>query len=439
MDPDPPSLSFLSEIFQPFQIEYLIPLVILVLLLLASALISGSEVAFFSLNPQDLEEVKNSNPKGHELLEDLLSKPKSLLATILITNNFTNVGIIILSSFLTNSLFDFTNYPTLGWIVQVVSITFILLLFGEVLPKIYANKESISFSLRMSKAMMLLRSALRPVSRLLVRSTSFLEKRLKTNSKNLSVDDLTQALELTDESEVDDQKILEGIVKFGNTNVKQVMKARTDVVCIPKDWNYAQLMKVILDSGYSRIPVFEDNFDNVKGILYIKDILPHIEKAEDFNWQELLREPFYVPENKKLDDLLKEFQEKKIHLAIVVDEFGGTSGIITLEDVIEEIVGEISDEFDDDELFYSKLDDNNYVFEAKIHLTDFLRVMELDSEIFGDEMAEADSLAGLLLEIAGKFPLKGEEILYKGFTFIVESLEDRRIKRIKVKYEAEGN
>jgi putative hemolysin len=434
LDPDPEPLLHLLTIFQPADISLIIPTLILFLLLISSALISGSEVAYFSLGSSELEELKNKSKLGFERVSALLDHPKTLLATILISNNFINVGIVILSDFIMGRGFDFTGYPKeLGFIVQVVVITFLILLFGEVLPKVYANKEAGKFALFMSTPMLMLRTLNRPFSKILVRSTGFIERRLGRSGENLSVDDLSQALELANEDTTDEeQKILEGIVKFGNTTVKQIMKPRLDVVCIDKTWGYKKVMDLILESGYSRIPVYEDNFDTVVGVLYIKDLIPHINAEENFNWLEHIRESFFVPENKKIDDLLTEFQEKKIHMAVVVDEYGGTSGIITLEDIIEEIVGEISDEFDDEELVYSKLDDKNYIFEGKIHLTDFAKVTAQDVELFKEETVEADTLAGFLLEISGKFPEVKEEIAFEHFLFKVESLEGRRIKRIKV-------
>ena len=434
MDPEPPSFYFLLDILQPFELNYLMLLFVLLVLLLASALVSGSEIAFFSLKSADIDGLEQDHPKSYKQLTDLLDRPKTLLATILISNNFINVGIVILSSYLTNQMFDFSAQPTLGFLMQVIVITFLILLFGEVLPKVYATRNSISFSNFMSGPMLTMRTIFLPASRVLVRSTTFIEKRLKGTSENLSVDDLSQALELTtDESTTkDEQKILEGIVKFGSTNVRQIMKPRMDVVSLDYSWDYNKVMSVILDSGYSRIPVYEENFDKIKGILYIKDLLQHIGKDGDFKWQDLLWDPFFVPENKKIDDLLKEFQHKKIHMAIVVDEFGGTSGIITLEDVIEEIVGEISDEFDDEELVYSKLDDRNYVFEGKIHLTDFIKILDIEDDNLIKASGDSDTLAGFLLEIAGKFPDTNEIIDFEGFRFKVESKDGRRIKRIKV-------
>jgi putative hemolysin len=434
LDPDPSSFFFLLDILKPFEITSLVPLFILVLLLIASALVSGSEVAFFSIQPRDLEELKEVDKTGFDALSDLLRAPKKLLATILIWNNFINVGIVILSSYLSDTFFDFGDSPQLKIAVEVISITFLILLFGEVLPKVYATKNAVTFGLFMYKPMFIFRRFSKPLSFLLVRSSSFIERRLQHKSENLSVDDLSQALELTsnEESSDEEQRILAGIVKFGSTNVTQIMKPRIDVIAVDISWEYGRIMEGILESGFSRIPVYEENFDQIKGVLYVKDLLPHISASSTFAWQELVREPFFVPENKKIDDLLREFQERKIHLAIVVDEYGGTSGVVTLEDIIEEIVGEISDEFDNDELFYSKLDDSNYVFEAKIHLNDFLKIVEAQESDFAEQAAEADTLAGFLLEVAGKFPEANEEIIFKNYLFKVESLEGRRIKRIKV-------
>jgi gliding motility-associated protein GldE len=391
-------------------------------------------VAFFSITARDLEELKEKKHPRLDSLTELLDHPKTLLATILIANNFINVGIVILSKFLSDSLFDFSSNEELGLFFQIGVITFLILLFGEVLPKVYATKNTVGFGLFMCGPMFVLRRIFKPVSMVLVRSTGFFERRLQTRGEALSVDDLSQALEITsnEESPQEEQKILEGIVKFGSTNVKQIMKPRMDVVSAERETNYTELMETILNSGFSRIPVYRESFDQVEGILYVKDLLPHVDAKDDFNWQSLLREPFFVPENKKIDDLLREFQDKKIHLAVVVDEYGGTSGIVTLEDIIEEIVGEISDEFDDEELYYSKLDEHNYVFEAKVHLTDFFRVIDADDEDFEEHLDEAETLAGLLLEVAGKFPEKDEEFTFKHYRFKVESLDGRRMKRIKV-------
>lgn len=434
MDPEPSSLIFLSDILQPFSLDLVFPLILLVVLLLASALVSGSEVSFFSITARDLDELKDKKHPRLDSLNELLDHPKTLLATILIANNFINVGIVILSKFLSDALFDFSENEELGLFFQIGVITFLILLFGEVLPKVYATKNTVGFGLLMCGPMHVLRRIFKPISGVLVRSTGFFERRLQPRSEALSVDDLSQALEITsnDESPHEEQKILAGIVKFGSTNVKQIMKPRMDVTAVEQSIAFPELMQTILNSGFSRIPVYQDSFDQVAGILYIKDLLPHVDAQDDFNWQNLLREPFFVPENKKIDDLLKEFQDRKIHLAVVVDEYGGTSGIATLEDIIEEIVGEISDEFDEEELYYSKIDDQNYVFEAKVHLTDFFRVIESSESDFEEYLDEAETLAGLLLEVAGKFPEKNEEFDYKRYRFKVESLDGRRMKRIKV-------
>ncbi len=435
MDPEPSSYLLFLSYLNPFDPALIVPFVILGVMLIGSAVISGSEVAFFSLKAQDLDSMKSSHKSTYDTIVDLLDHPKTLLATILISNNFINVGIVILSSFITERLFDFSGNPTLGFIIQVGLITFLILLFGEVLPKVYATRNAPGFSSFMSRPMYLLRMFFKPVSRLLVRSTNLIERRLRSNTENLSVNDLSQALEITTHDEnttQEEQKMLQGIVKFGSTTVKQIMKPRMDVICVEVSWDYEKVLNIILESGYSRIPVYEENFDQIRGTLYIKDLLPHEDASKDFKWMELVRDSFFVPENKKIDDLLKEFQEKKIHLAVVVDEFGGTSGIITLEDVIEEIVGEISDEFDDDDLVYSKLDEKTYIFEGKTHLTDFMKVVDVDNEIFEEASGDADTLAGFLLEIAGKFPETDEVIEFERINFKVESKDGRRIKSIKV-------
>ncbi len=435
MDPDPSSYLFFLSVLKPVDVTLIAPFIVLLVLLIGSALVSGSEVAFFSLKPKDIDGLKNDKNPKYDTMVELLDHPKTLLATILISNNFINVGIVILSSYLTGELFDFSYNPTMGFVVQVVAITFLILLFGEVLPKVYANRDPLGFSTLMCSPMFVMRRAFKPISLILVRSTNLIEKRLRKSSGNLSVDDLSQALEITTHNEnttQEEQKMLQGIVNFGNTTVKQIMKPRMDVVCVDLSWDYDKVLGIILESGYSRIPAYEETFDQIKGVLYIKDLLPHEDAGKNFNWGMLLRDSFYVPENKKIDDLLKEFQEKKIHLAVVVDEFGGTSGIITLEDVIEEIVGEISDEFDDEELVYSKLDDRTYVFEGKTHLTDFIKVVEIDGESMEEASGDADTLAGFVLEIAGKFPEKNEEIVFEDIIFRIESSDGRRIKRLKV-------
>ncbi len=434
MDPEPPSIVFLSLI-KDFDPSLILPLILLCVLLALSALVSGSEVAFFSLTPTDLDEVGEEENKKSQTLIRLIDHPKSLLASILIANNFINVGIVILSAFITEGLFDFSNNHLLEFLFNVVVITFMILMFGEVIPKVYANSNSKSFALLMASPILGVRKATYPLIRVLVSISNLFESNNK-KGKSLSVNDLEHALELTDDEATtdDEQKILQGIVKFGSTTVKQIMKPRTDVIALEISESYQDVLNLIIQNGYSRIPVYSENFDQIKGVLYIKDLLPYIDMGPEFNWKQLLRDPFFVPEFKKIDDLLKEFQEKKIHLAIVVDEFGGTSGIITLEDVIEEIVGEINDEFDDEELVYSKLDDHNYVFEGKTPLNDFYKVLDIPGNNFEESKGESDSLAGFLLEISGKFPTKNDVIEFENFTFVVEALEKRRIRQIKVSF-----
>lgn len=434
MDADPSSYLQLAALLKPFDVSVLFYLVAFFLLLVCSALVSGAEVAFFSLNPTDLDKLKDdSNAKNKELI-GLLNRPKRLLATILIANNFINVGIVIISTYILDGLFDFEGKETLGFIIQVVVVTTLILLMGEVLPKVYANTNALSFASFMTRPISVLKRIFRPLSYLLVSSTNFIDKRVKKKGHNISVNDLSQALELTsdDTTNEDEQKILEGIVRFGNTDVKQIMKPRMDVVCIDYTLPYNEVLSTILDSGYSRIPIYEDNLDNVKGILYIKDLLPHLDAKDSFKWLELLRTPFFVPENKKINELLKDFQEKKIHMAVVVDEYGGTSGVITLEDVLEEIVGDISDEFDDEDIIYSKIDDSNYVFEGKTPLKDFYRIIDIDGEEFEESKGDADTLAGFTIEIAGKIPTKNEEITFENYTLKVEAADKRRIQQIKV-------
>jgi gliding motility-associated protein GldE len=447
LDPEPLfTLILLTGFIQPFTTEALISFLVLIVLLLFSALISGSEVAYFSLSPSEKEELNSSDKKSHNKVKRLLAGPKKLLATILISNNFVNVAIIILSTYTLENIFNFNalsniilwgNDVTTGVIfgIQVAGITFIILLFGEVIPKVYATKHALKLAGTMSDSLTLLNKIFKPISSLLIYSTSIIDKKVKKKGLDVSVEELSDALDLTGgiHKDNDEHRILKGIVKFGETSVKQVMKARMDVVAVELTANFNDVIATILDCGHSRIPIYEESFDKIAGLLYIKDLLPHIKETENFDWKKLIRNPFFVPENKKLDDLLKEFQEKKIHLAIVVDEYGGSSGIITLEDVLEEIVGEISDEFDEDDIAYSKIDHNNYIFEGKTGLNDIFKIINIEDEtIFDDINTEADTLAGLVIEIAGKIPLKNEKITYKNFTFIIEAADKRRVKRIKL-------
>jgi gliding motility-associated protein GldE len=416
----------------------------LLLLLIGSALISGTEVAFFSLSQTQLDKQEEAS-KGSSLVVKLLKNPKKLLATILITNNFINILIVLLFAALGEVLFEGKDL-SIDWniitisttvvkfTIEVILVTFLILLFGEVLPKVYASRNALQFSKLMSKPIYFLNSFLTPFSIPLTRLTSVVEKRLGGKNSNFNVEKLSQALELTsdDNTTKEEKKILEGIVTFGNTETVQIMKPRIDIFAIADDEPYTDVLSNILKNGYSRNPVFHESIDNIIGVLYAKDLLAHLDKTK-FKWQDLIRDPFFVPENKKLDDLLSEFQEKKNHLAIVVDEYGGTSGIVTLEDVIEEIVGDISDEFDDDDLSYSKIDENNYVFEGKTTIKDFCKVLNVeDEELFEEEKGESETLAGFILEVSGKFPKKGDKINFHNYTFTVEALDRKRIKQVKV-------
>ena len=411
-------------------------LLITAVLMLFSALISGSEVAFFSLSPQDREQLENETSKPAELVTDLLSKPNNLLATILIGNNLVNVAIIILSAFLMEQIFDFSGREVLSFVVQVVVVTLVILILGEITPKIYATRQAYRLSIIMAYPLSFLRKLFAPFSSIMVKSTRKINAKAKEsdNSSNITVDELSHAIELTTDQNTheDERRILSGIVKFGSTEVRQVMTPRVDVVSFDNSMNYKTLQTAIVKHGFSRIPVHEDSFDNVIGVLYVKDLLTHIEEESNFDWKKLMRPPSFITENKKLDDLLREFQEKKNHMAIVVDEYGGSSGIITLEDIIEEIVGEISDEFDEDDIVYSKLDDDNYVFEGKTALIDMYRVLDISGNEFDQAKGESDSIAGFILEHAGKIPQKNEKLRFHGYQFTVEAADKRRIKQVKV-------
>ncbi|WP_299833628.1 gliding motility-associated protein GldE [uncultured Tenacibaculum sp.] len=420
-----------------------VSLIVLLILLICSALISGAEVAFFSLSQTELDELEEKT-KGKSTVVKLLEKPKKLLGTILITNNFINILVVLIFASLDEFMFGNINFSldlgvfsisesVVKIIIQVGLVTFLILLFGEVLPKVYASRKSLQFASFIAKPLDVLNAILSPLSVPLTSLTNVVESKLGNKNNNLSVERLSQALELTSEDATtkDEQKILEGIVTFGNTETVQIMKPRTDVCAISSSDSYEKVLSTILENGYSRNPVYEENIDNIVGILYAKDLLAHLNK-KNFNWLSLLRKPFFVPENKKLDDLLKDFQERKNHLAIVVDEYGGTSGIVTLEDVIEEIVGDINDEFDDDDLTYSKLDINNFIFEGKVTVKDLCRVLDEDEEIFEDHKGESETLAGFILEVSGKFPRKGEKINFKNYTFTIEALDRKRIKQVKV-------
>ncbi|MEN8776235.1 MAG: gliding motility-associated protein GldE [Polaribacter sp.] len=437
MDPDPESLYFLLA---SFDFITTINGILLIALFISSALVSGTEVAFFSLSQTDLNELSN-NGKQENIVVTLLESPRKLLATILITNNFINILIVLLFASMAETLFGDFNldidlyYFTVPvrFLIEIILVTFLILLFGEVLPKVYASRNALTFSKTMSKFINFVSVLLTPFSLPLISLTKWIEKKLGSKGTNFSVETLSQALELTSQGATskDEQKILQGIVNFGNTETVQIMKPRIDIFAISDEEPYEVVLKKILENGYSRNPVYKENIDNIIGILYAKDLLEHLNK-KSFKWQNLLREPFFVPENKKLDDLLSDFRAIKNHLAIVVDEYGGTSGLVTLEDVIEEIVGDINDEFDDDDLTYSKIDANNFIFEGKTSIKDFCRVLDDENEeIFEEEKGESETLAGFILEISRKFPKKGEKINFKNYTFTIEALDKKRIKQVK--------
>ena len=418
--------------FYPFSLSILFSLAILILLLICSALISGSEVAFFSLSPGDIDKLESSKSNPAKKVIALHQRPDHLLGTVLVVNNFVNVGVVILSSYITNSIIDFSQAKVLGFIIQVVFITFILLLFGEIIPKVFAHQYAVKFALFMSGAIVFLEKVFKPIIHVLISSTSFVNKRLARKKPVISMNELSDALDLSSTDDMEDEHILKGIVKFGNIDVQEIMKSRMDVFAIDVDTSFSVLLEKFLESGYSRIPIYAESFDTIKGILYIKDLLPHLNKDETFKWQTLVRPPYYVPESKKINDLLAEFQEKKIHLAIVIDEYGGTSGIVTLEDILEEIVGEIKDESDEDEILYTRLNKNTFIFEGKTLLNDFYKIIEKPADIFDDIKGEADTLAGLILEIKGEIPAKDEVFTYNEFTFKIEAVDNRRIKKIRV-------
>jgi gliding motility-associated protein GldE len=427
LDPDPASL------LHTIDFDFIFGIIATIILLACSAFISGSEVALFSLSQKDIDEVQNKDFNKGLLISRLLEKPKKLLATILVANNFVNIAIVIIFSSFSGRFFNEIESPALRFTFEVVLVTFFILLFGEVLPKIYANRNNMDFATKVAVPITVLNNLLSPISVPMRNGIHYIEKKLSVQKGNFSVDQLSQALELTSQSDTTDgeQKILEGIVTFGNTEVRQVMSPRIDVFALNIEQEFKEIMPKIIEKGYSRIPVYNENIDQIEGILFIKDLIPYIDN-DDFNWVELLREPFFVPENKKLDDLLKDFQAMKSHLAIVVDEYGGTSGIISLEDVLEEIVGDISDEFDDEDLIYSQIDDNNYLFEGKISLKDFYRILDVDEDEFEKQKGEAETLAGFLLEISGNFPKKRQKITFHNLIFTIENVDKRRIKQIKV-------
>ncbi len=434
MDPEPYQIGIIIEqiIIKPFSADILIGLSAIIVLLFLSALMSGSEVAFFSLSIEKIREIKKENSPKNRFLIKLLNNKEKLLATILVANNFVNVGIVILSSWLTDISVDFSANPGLEFLFQVVIITFLILFFGEILPKVYATTTSISFARKTSYPIFVTYRMFSPVTNFLLKSTTIVNKYLVRKENAISIKDVSQAYELTESNIKEDKEILEGIINFTNIEVREIMKPRIDIVAADLEYDFNKLKSMILESGYSRIPVYEGTHDTVKGILFIKDLLPHINEKENFKWQEILREPYFVPETMKIHDLLEEFQIKKIHIAIVTDEYGGVKGIATMEDIIEEIIGEISDEDDNDDELFIKIDDYNYVFEGKILLNDFYKVLSIKEDIFEKERGDADSLAGMILELKGEIPVKGTVIPIKNFTFVIDSSDNRKIKKIKL-------
>ena len=434
MDPDA-YLCQLANVFNGISvhsptISAIIAIVLAGLLLLVSGFASASEIAFFSLSPSDLSAVDEKKHPSDEKIRKLLDDTERLLATILITNNFVNVTIIMLCNFFFMSVFEFHS-PIAEFLILTVILTFLLLLFGEIMPKIYSAQKTLAFCRFSAPGIWMFRSLFYPVASMLVRSTSFLNKHFARKNHNISVDELSHALELTDKAELkEENNILEGIIRFGGETAKEVMTSRLDVVDLDIRTPFKDVLQCIIENAYSRIPIYSENRDNIKGILYIKDLLPYLNKV-DFRWQSLIRPAYFVPETKMIDDLLRDFQANKIHIAIVVDEFGGTSGIVTMEDIIEEIVGEIHDEYDDEERTYAVLNDHTWVFEAKTQLTDFYKITKVDEEVFDEVAGDSDTLAGLLLELKGEFPALHEKVTYDHYEFEVLEMDNRRILKVK--------
>ena len=409
-------------------------IVLAMILMGASAFASGSEIAFFSLSPADIAEVEAGKTSSDRSIQKLREDSERTLATILITNNFVNVTIIMLCNSIFGHLVEFGEKAQwLQFLTLTVFLTFLLLLFGEIMPKVYSRQDPLGFCRKCVSGICFCRKLFWPIENVLLKSGVLAEKVVQKENHVLSVDDLEQALKLTDKDDIkDEQSMLKGIIRFGDETAKEVMTSRQDIVGLDIKSNYNDVLNCVVENNYSRIPVYQENGDNIRGILYIKDLLPHLSKPATFRWQSLMRPPYFVPETKKIDDLMREFQENKIHIAIVVDEFGGTSGLVTLEDILEEIVGEINDEYDEEDKSYTKLNYNTYVFEGKTLLCDFCKILNIDDAEFADVEGDADSLAGLLLEIKGDFPSIHEKIDYKNYTFEVVEIKERRISRLKV-------
>lgn len=431
MDPEP-SLFLTTTL----DINLIIGFVGIFILLFLSAIVSGAEVALFSLSQKDIDDTIQENLSKGKIISDLLDKPKKLLATLLVANNFLNIGVVILFSFIGRNIFAGVESPVLKFILEVILVTTLILLFGEVFVKVYASRNNIKFAKRFAYSISILDKLLSPISLPMRSVTLYLHNKLGKQKNNFSINQLSQALELTDSegTSTEEQKILEGIVSFGNTDTKQVMSPRIDIFALEITEPFAVIYPKIIEKGFSRIPVYRDNIDQIEGVLFVKDLLPHIDK-DNFDWASIIREAFFVPENKKLDNLLKDFQSLKSHLAIVVDEYGGTSGLVSLEDVIEEIVGDISDEFDDENLNFSQIDEKNFLFEGKINLKDFYRIVDVDEDVFESHKGEAETLAGFILEILGNFPKKDQKVAFENCVFTIETVDKKRVKQIKVTIE----
>ena len=441
MDPDPEPFIQLTNIiltpfFTGFTLNAIIGLVILCLLLFASALISSSETAFFSLQPADIDDLESRTDAKSKLVLKLREKPKTLLATILIGNNFVNVTITLLATYIVSEMFDLVNHPVAAFIMELVVITSLVLIIGEITPKILAAKRPVKFSRFMARTLQVLIVVFKPLSNLLVNSTSFMDKHLEKKKGEISMDDLSTAVDIATEAStpIEEKNMLKGIATFTEKEVSSVMKPRIDIIAIELGMPFQDMLSTVIKSGFSRIPVYEETLDKVSGILYVKDLLPYLD-AQSYEWQKLIRPAFFVPENRKINDLFQDFREKKIHIAIVVDEYGGTSGLITMEDVIEEIVGDINDEFDNvkQDQHYTKLDENTYLFKAQTSIVDFCKVFNLDEDYFEEQQGEADTLAGLVLEIEGRIPEVGFSFNVEKFNFEITDADSRKIIQIKVK------
>lgn len=439
MDPDSLPLLFSSLTLSPASVGDIITLIFAVIFLGFSAFISASEIAFFSLSPQDINELEEERNPQDILIKSLLARSEYLLATILIANNLVNVAVVMLCTFFINNIIDFSNTPILGFIFQTIILIFLLLLFGEIMPKIYASHNALKFARKASHTLQILQKIFYPLGNFLVKSTQLINKHISHKNINISMNELSQALEMTKVDINEEKAMLEGIIKFGGKTVAEIMTSRIDMTDIDIKTNFKNLIKNIVENGYSRLPVYDGNEDNIKGIIYIKDLLPYLDRDENFHWQNLLRNPYFVPEMKMIDDLLEEFRSRKIHMAIVVDEFGGTSGIVTMEDILEEIVGEISDEYDEEEKQYTKIDNNTYIFEGKTLLNDFYKITGIPESDFVEISDEAETLAGLILEIKQDFPIAKEKINYGIYTFVVLEMNKRRIIKVKVKITPQEN